>query len=240
MSGLSTRRLPWLRVAAEGVLIVSSILIAFGIDAAWEARADRVAETALLENLRSETHLNLVQLERRFAAHRRSEQAAIRLVRIIDGVVPLHQEPLDSLIWSTFLDSSTFEARTGVLESVVSSGSLDLVRNPSLRMMIASLGARLDDTVEEDGWIVNDVRTMWRPYLVRYSLVRPAERIYPHFRDVGPGARAYDFQRMITDPEFEGLVLLRLEDERIALEAYEELHLHAQRFMELIDLELGK
>ena len=31
-----SRQIPWLRVVVEGVVIVSSILLAFGIEAAWE------------------------------------------------------------------------------------------------------------------------------------------------------------------------------------------------------------
>jgi len=32
---MSARQVPWLRVFAEGVMIVGSILLAFSIDAAW-------------------------------------------------------------------------------------------------------------------------------------------------------------------------------------------------------------
>ena len=31
-----TRQIPWLRAFVEGVVIVGSILLAFGIDACWE------------------------------------------------------------------------------------------------------------------------------------------------------------------------------------------------------------
>ena len=31
-----TRQIPWLRVFVEGVVIVGTILLAFGIDAVWE------------------------------------------------------------------------------------------------------------------------------------------------------------------------------------------------------------
>ena len=35
---MSTRSIPWLRVFVEGAVIVGSILLAFGIDAAWEGQ----------------------------------------------------------------------------------------------------------------------------------------------------------------------------------------------------------
>jgi hypothetical protein len=39
-----SRQFPSLRVLAEGVVIVGSILLAFGIDAWWEGRQERQAE----------------------------------------------------------------------------------------------------------------------------------------------------------------------------------------------------
>jgi len=45
---VSTRQVPWLRVFVEGVVIVSSILLAFWIDAAWELRGEARERTALL------------------------------------------------------------------------------------------------------------------------------------------------------------------------------------------------
>ncbi len=46
-----SRQVPWLRVLVEGVVIVGSILLAFGIDAWWKGREERRAERllALLE-----------------------------------------------------------------------------------------------------------------------------------------------------------------------------------------------
>ena len=37
----ATRQIPWLRVCVEGVVIVGSILLAFGIDAWWNMKATR-------------------------------------------------------------------------------------------------------------------------------------------------------------------------------------------------------
>ena len=43
----SMRQIPWLRILAEGVVIVGSILLAFWIDAAWELRGTARERTAL-------------------------------------------------------------------------------------------------------------------------------------------------------------------------------------------------
>lgn len=42
-----TRQHPWLRIAVEAAVIVGSILLAFGIDAAWDNRGQEQRRTAL-------------------------------------------------------------------------------------------------------------------------------------------------------------------------------------------------
>jgi len=42
---------PWLRIGAESVAIIGSILLAFAIDAAWDSRLERAEEQAYLAAL---------------------------------------------------------------------------------------------------------------------------------------------------------------------------------------------
>ncbi len=46
-------QIPWLRVFVEGVVIVGSILLAFGLQAWWEGRQERAEERQALEALAS-------------------------------------------------------------------------------------------------------------------------------------------------------------------------------------------
>ena len=48
------RQIPWLRIGAEGVAIVVSILLAFGILAAWESMQDRQSERRALQLIRGD------------------------------------------------------------------------------------------------------------------------------------------------------------------------------------------
>ena len=52
MTDSVTRQIPWLRVFVEGVVIVASILIAFALDASWEAYRQSQEERTILEGLR--------------------------------------------------------------------------------------------------------------------------------------------------------------------------------------------
>lgn len=47
-------RMRWIRVLIEAVVIVGSILLAFGIDAWWDARNEAVRRLAGVEGLRSD------------------------------------------------------------------------------------------------------------------------------------------------------------------------------------------
>ena len=58
-----TRSIPWLRVFVEGVVIVGSILLAFGIDAWWDDRANLEETRGNLEAVRIELQENLNRLD---------------------------------------------------------------------------------------------------------------------------------------------------------------------------------
>ena len=49
-----TRQMQWPRFLLEGVVIVGSILLAFGIEAWWAERQERAEEQRLLQNLHEE------------------------------------------------------------------------------------------------------------------------------------------------------------------------------------------
>ncbi len=52
-------QIPWLRVFVEGVVIVASILLAFGIEAWWEGVQERQEEQEALRGLASDFAINI-------------------------------------------------------------------------------------------------------------------------------------------------------------------------------------
>ncbi len=68
------RQVPWLRVFVEGVVIVASILLAFGIEAWWDGVQDRAEEHEILLGLRVEFvdhRSKIVRIGDRWEAHNR-------------------------------------------------------------------------------------------------------------------------------------------------------------------------
>ena len=67
------RQVPWLRVFVEGVVIVASILLAFGIEAWWDGVQERAEEQLTLRALRVEFLEAKAELEYRLNFHQRIE-----------------------------------------------------------------------------------------------------------------------------------------------------------------------
>ena len=57
------RSIPWLRICAESVAIVGSILLAFAIDAWWDERLERRLEAQQLERQHLELATNIERID---------------------------------------------------------------------------------------------------------------------------------------------------------------------------------
>jgi hypothetical protein len=133
------------------VVIVASILLAFAIDAAWEYRQHREAESELV-----------AALTREFSANRETLLATISRVELaqhrIDRLVGLSSAEAGGLppdtAW-TLLDATwipnTYELSNGVVTSALSSGTLALIGQASLREAVAGWPGRVDDIRERAG-----------------------------------------------------------------------------------------
>ena len=80
---MPTRSIPWPRILAEGVAIVVSILLAFGIQAWWEGRQEINREQRMLGALVAEFEENAEVLEEAQQVYRRYYSEALRLLELI-------------------------------------------------------------------------------------------------------------------------------------------------------------
>jgi hypothetical protein len=125
----------WSRITIEGFVIVVSILLAFGIDAMWDARLDRARERAYLELLASDLRSSLANIERFGSVADSLDPAVARLVRA-------YYEPdlpsADSVVaWlNRFTANLVVQPRLGTAQTLVESGDLALIRNDSLKTAI--------------------------------------------------------------------------------------------------------
>ena len=128
------RRIPWLRILIEGVVIVVSILLAFGIDAAWQARTDRALERDLISALERDMEQNLREADRVLLGN---ETRTAHLRTVLESPVPeLEAIPADStrsmLLHLAFV--STFTPYDGSVRTA----DLSVLRDPGLREAIGT------------------------------------------------------------------------------------------------------
>jgi hypothetical protein len=143
------RSIPWPRIIAEGVAIVVSILLAFGIQAWWEGAQNRGQEREILAGLEDDFEANLNEIRRVIDEHLEYEARLVELDTMTSEA--LARASIDSPLpyLRPFVATYTFDARDGTLDAVISSGSLDLIRDRGVREGLVAWKRRLDDIDEE-------------------------------------------------------------------------------------------
>jgi hypothetical protein len=132
MDDPATRQIPWLRVFLEGVVIVGSILLAFGLQAWWEGRQERGRVEANLANIAAEIAGNRDEIAGAIARNRYTREIILGV--LLREAPELAALPADSL--TAFVEAirppRTYDAGGAALESLLSGGDLALVDDAEL------------------------------------------------------------------------------------------------------------
>ena len=135
----------WSRILLEGVVIVGSILLAFGIQAWWDQRQERIAEAEYLAAVRDEIERNLDALDGNIRVAQIAYDALQRAERLLETGVYR-----DSA--AVFLSSVLRGARSGgaprvataVFDELTSTGRIVIIEDLDLRREILELYARIE------------------------------------------------------------------------------------------------
>lgn len=135
-------------IALEAALIVSSILLAFAIDAAWNSRGERQREEELLSALRSDFERNAELLRFARSTHESYRSAASDFLALSTpgAAVSGRAVPDETLIG--LVSWHTYDPILGTLNSAVASGQLALIRDDRLRIALAGWVDSVEDLVE--------------------------------------------------------------------------------------------
>ena len=137
--------------AREMVVVVASILIAFGLDAKWDDVVERREEIRLLSSLRSEMSLNLDRIRASVAVRQAARASADALLQMTGpDAGPQDLLLVDSLMHSMRSALATYDPRTGSTDALVLGGQLSLITNDSLRLVLASWPELLRDLREDE------------------------------------------------------------------------------------------
>ncbi len=133
----------WKRLAVEGVVIVASILLAFGIEAWWNETQERAEEREALGALARDFRAASALLDRQFLL---TDSIVAATETIHEWTGPsADSRYADSL--AVLLPAVTrlpgFEPPSGTLDALIGSGDLRLIESDTLRAALASFPSRL-------------------------------------------------------------------------------------------------
>lgn len=179
VSGASRREWPLgRRLAAEFVVIVVGVLVALAVDAAREARAERMLEAGYLHQLAADLSATAVELEEAISVDGRALEGADRAIRGLNArTLP---DPDSLTVWTSAAtnSSASFHPRMGTVTALVESGELRLLRDERLRQAVLQYHSGVQSAVR----ILDGVDPhMWRSIerlggmLSWEALLRPAE-----------------------------------------------------------------
>ncbi|MFV1988714.1 MAG: hypothetical protein ACC682_15675 [Gemmatimonadota bacterium] len=142
------------RLVAEILAIILSILAAFAIDAWWGGRQALVEEAEILSGLNQEFVENAALLSESMV---RSEQGMRDLRRFLtlspDEVSAITPEQSWAQVYEPLIRAWTTSLSTGFLDATISSGKLALLHDPRLRAALARFQGLQADVDEVMGYI---------------------------------------------------------------------------------------
>lgn len=165
-------KLPWRRLWAESAIIVSSILLAFAVDAAWDGRLEREREQSALSALSTEISQILYQVQEGRFYTERSRAAAEALLRATRGEAPLDS----STVASGLRYSSLWYIVTPTMTTydvLVGGGQLDLLSSSGLQAELSGLTMQLSYLRRFEEIEVGFVRQRFRPYVAEHFEMLP-------------------------------------------------------------------
>ncbi len=134
------REIPWLRISAEGVAIVVSILLAFGIQAWWEDKQMQLAEREVLSALIADLEEKRSQIPyvRQFTDA--MVQSAESLISVaLNDSAQMESNEIDRCLGDIWWYNVPEQWTTGFLESLAQSGQLSTISNARLRNSLSQL-----------------------------------------------------------------------------------------------------
>ena len=121
------REIPWPRIAAEGAVIVVSILMAFAIDTWWQDRTKAEEAHALLVSLRVDFQASQSHVEVWLAGNKRILRASTDFLDQLrnTGIDEELLVPIDWLVAT--IVAPTYSPTDSTLRTAISSGQIELI-----------------------------------------------------------------------------------------------------------------
>lgn len=133
----------------EIILVVIGILIALQINNWNEHRKMNLQEQELLQGLEIEFTINHDRLEKVIQLQQKSNESANKIMTYFNKDISNISEAKFDSLQNNIYNAWTFNPRKGLLNSVITSGQINLITNVELKNQLASFEDMVNDLEEE-------------------------------------------------------------------------------------------
>jgi len=224
---------PWLRIGAESVAIIASILLAFAIDASWDSRLERAEEQAYLAALQVQFDESVDLLQ----SHVARLENALEATKLI---LSLDEPDSQAIEWENFaklLQQSMALGRinlpSGALEALVSSGDLKILADRELAARLANWSSLVAEGYENATLVLENREKSVTPLLAehRVNALQFSPRLMTDFPRSGFEP---SLVTLYADPRFDSILAVRALQIGDSLDRHQTLASEATTILALI------
>ena len=226
--------IPWRRTILEGVVIVGSILLAFGIEALWNERQERRDEREAIAQLSTDFQANAVRLAGIKMTHEQALAASYEILALAGlGGQPKGTQSTAELVLHS-LRAWTYDPALGGINSLVQSGRLGILRNDALRVAVAGWPDIVEDLNEDERYESTFLFERLSPYLMTKGVMFDMLAANGRLDGIVPTPGA-DLALLISDPFYLEQVSWRVNSLRNVLRELETVEATIQRILQLLE-----
>ena len=237
------RQTPWRRYIAEGVLIVVSILLAFGIEAWWADYGERRDEVEALKYIREDFVETAQRLDSANRSHQRIFDSSKQLLEMTGPTprIQVSELTVDALVMDLISGPRVFPV-TATLDALTGSGRLDIISNSELRRELAAWSAAMAALQESEREARAQMDQRFLPLIWDYvpivSLdITSLSEAYGDV-DLSPSRFSRRYEALFAERRFENAVEERMNSSRLALDNLRRARDMGERILSLVDREL--
>jgi hypothetical protein len=195
----------------EIILVVIGILIALSLNNWKEDLDNRGEETRILNGLKQEFEVNLSEVNRNIKLNTSTVESSIALIELIRSENPFaNYRHVDSLLYVAYMFGS-FDAQTGLIDEVISSGKLSIIKDTELRDRLTSFSGVLDNAEEDYTIRIDYYMDEIIPYLSKYIPLVNKDQ----YMDFSSWSDTYKTKKLTESPfkgKYDQIDLLQLEN----------------------------
>ena len=238
---LDTRRqISWPAIAAEGVAIVASILLAFSIDAWWQRRSELRQAHALELALREDFDANQSQLDEWRAGNARIHRASLQFLQMIRDAERDAEISVPLQLITGVAGAPTYSPTESAWQIATATGEIDFIENDELRGTLARWRQQLADTSEDEILIRDIVVHELIPALssqVRLGEAFEYQRIMDFFRGQ-PHAGEHEAVRIRATSALEGALAERVFYATFVVDGLNDIYETQAQILRILDADL--